>query len=153
MAENKKVMEEEAVDTKETKAEQTCEETNISIVLNGLIDKEQWLQGLIAEVEEKDVLPDEDEVILMYKVMKNKEIPIYADNEQIGVGIYPFVSSCAFSEDPNTSYQFDGNRLLLFASKTISKGEPLTVSMNILINSKLLLSVTDLFFKFFGQLL
>ena len=27
MAENKKVMEEEAVDTKETKAEQTCEET------------------------------------------------------------------------------------------------------------------------------
>ena len=40
MAENKKVMEEEAVDTKETKAEQTCEETNISIVLNGLIDKE-----------------------------------------------------------------------------------------------------------------
>ena len=71
----------------------------------------------------------------MYKVMKNKEIPIYADNEQIGVGIYPFVSSCAFSEDPNTSYQFDGNRLLLFASKTISKGEPLTVSMNILINS------------------
>ena len=27
MAENKKVMEEEAVDTKETKVEQTCEET------------------------------------------------------------------------------------------------------------------------------
>ena len=27
MAENKKVMEEEAVDTKETKADQTCEET------------------------------------------------------------------------------------------------------------------------------
>ena len=42
-------------------------------------------------MEEKDVLPDEDEVILMYKVIKNKEIPIYADNEQIGVGIYPFV--------------------------------------------------------------
>ena len=64
----------------------------------------------------------------MYKVMKSKEIPIYADNEQIGVGIYPFVSSCAYSEDSNTQYQFDGNRLLLFASKTISKGEPLTVN-------------------------
>lgn len=83
---------------------------------------------MIAEVEEKDVLPDEDEIILMYKVMKSKEIPIYADNEQIGVGIYPFVSSCAYSEDSNTHYQFDGNRLLLFASKTISKGEPLTVN-------------------------
>ena len=129
-------------------SEQTCEETNISIVLTKVSHDEQWLQGLIGEVEEKSALPDEDEIILMYKVMKNKEIPIYADNEQIGVGIYPFVSSCAFSEDPNTCYQYDGNRLLLFAGRAISKGEPLTVCLNQYVDHSFLSVVVHIHYAF-----
>ena len=87
------------------------------------------MEVLIADCEGKCDTFSEEEFCGLFRAIKAKSIPIYQDNERVGIGLYPYLADMENSSNANVECHFDGHRAMVFASRAIEEGEELTVGL------------------------